>query len=245
MLSSNMKRTFSKVTPSSAAPNDDSQTQDPQVQEAQVQDSQGQDTQVQQPQQEDIQVPSTEDQILPDVMQVTEPKNLRQDDVVEVEDVQHDDMRGISVTLNKYSRDLYLTCQAGVSISQTVMPSNTLRNVDPTHYKELKKGMAAPDGGYKLSCGKMTVTVRREANPQIQDLDFSSIINSSKVLDSLKLDVIDGLHRRHAIMEILQENPETEWAKEPIVMIMKLRRDKKDMTETEILALGAKDNLFS
>ena len=246
MVLSNLKRTFSKITPSSAAQNDDSQAQVPQAEEPQVQDAQGQEAQVQEIQVQEfqpevIQAPRNDDP----GAKMTGSKDLQQDEVVEVEDVQHDDMRGISVTLNKYSRDLYLTYEAGVTITQTVMPSNTLRNIDLTHYKELKKGMAAPDGGYKTSCGKMTVTVRREANPHLQDLNFSSIINSSKVLESLKVDVIDGLHRRQAIMDILQEFPEATWAKEPIVMIVKIRQDKKDMTETEILALGAEDNVFS
>lgn len=167
--------------------------------------------------------------------------------------------RGRKVDIRHYDVTNYEKEDIWISLDEIVVPRLSLRDVDMPSVLQLQDRFRK--FGYDYSSGLMTVTVLKSMNEELKDLEPSSLVeegkralNSSKEVvvkqmkRGLKATVVDGMHRRTALMLLRAEPSRGEsmkWLDEPIRMTLQTRSDKQDMRSTEILFVGMQRNQVS
>ena len=134
----------------------------------------------------------------------------------------------------------------GALIDHTTIPNHTFRNVEQPHVPDLVQSMN--DFGLSYNSGMIVITASKESNPSesINELSFNNLIKDGALLPEIRACVLDGLHRRGAVLEIKndanRDKSKTRWSDEHLRMILVLRRDSVDMSQTELLTWSSHEN---
>ena len=163
----------------------------------------------------------------------------REEEEVEIVPTSAGEGDGGEVQLKKFDVEDYVEVEASVDINATIAPANTARDIDPKHCEDLYDMFLT--NGFSYAAGRMIFTVRLCDNPSLNKLAVDDIIGDGKVKEGLKCVIVDGLHRRQALIRCKEEE-DMEWAQKPVKMILKLRKDGEEMTNMEIISLGILQN---
>ena len=169
-------------------------------------------------------------------------------DNLETGDVDNDgDQAGVSFQPKKLSMKDYKLTTVRAKISQIREFEHPLRPIDETHSNDLRNKFLDLNVGYQESAGLMSATL---LEPDFKDgkeihacLVFDKDSSSYRLKEDQTITIVDGRHRRKAILEIAaMEGERLDWSRGYLTISLISRVDGKLLCDWEVLMKSSQKN---